>query len=188
MTSKEEMRKTLENTLSKYKNNKEKVPAADLAGKYKAAFDKLKTQLKDATNDYLIQITIADFKILERDGDEVIKQFQRVIDDFEAGKKAGRAIFKNYSIQELERIGAELKAKLNEAWIPYFHKHTCLYITEPCLQDPPETPAIYNDLIDQFYDLEAERWETREKPKGEAILMFISDRKEGDSGSNSKAV
>lgn len=180
MTSKEEMRKTLENTLSKYKNNKEKVPAADLAGKYRQAFDKLKTQLKDATNDYLIQITVADFQILERDGDEVIKQFQRVIDDFEAGKKAGRAIFKNYSIQELERIGAELKAKLNEAWIPYFHKHTCLYITEPCFADPPQTPAIYNDLVDKFFNLETNEWEQREKPEGQAVLMFIADKKEDD--------
>lgn len=188
METEHELRKTLENTLSKYRTNKEKVSPEDLARRYKIAFDKLKEQLRGLTKDYLLQITIADFKILERDGDEVIKEFQRCIDEYDAGKKAGRAIFKNYSIQELEQVGAELKERLNQIWVAYFHKHTCLYITEPCLQDPPETPAIYNDLIDQFYDLEAERWETREKPKGEAILMFISDRKEGDSGSNSKAV
>ena len=176
----QELRKTLENTLSKYRTNKEKVSPEDLAGRYKIAFDKLKEQLRGLTKDYLIQIAVADFKILERDGDEVIKEFQRCIDEYGAGKKAGRAIFKNYSIQELEQVGAELKERLNQIWVAYFHKHTCLYITEPCLQDPPETPAIYNDLVDKFWNEEKKDWEDRPKPEEPAVLMFISRKEEGN--------
>ena len=178
MATEQEIRKNLETTLSKYRTNKEKVSPEDLAGRYKIAFDKLKDQLKGLTSDYLMQITMADFRILQSDSDGVIQGFQNCIDNFGTGKKAGRAIFKNYSIQELERIGAELKAELEKIYKPYFDKHTCLYITEPCFADPPQTPAIYNDLIDQFYDLEAEKWETREKPEGGAVLMFIGRKEE----------
>lgn len=178
METEQELRKTLENTLSKYRINKEKVPPEDLAGKYKIAFEKLGNQLRRLAKEYLIQISMSDLKILERDGDEVIKEFQRCIDECDAEKKAGRAIFKNYSIQELEQVGAELKEKLNPIWMSYFHKHTCLYITEPCLQDPPETPAIYNDLVDKFWNEEKKDWEDRPKPEEPAVLMFISDKKE----------
>lgn len=179
METEQELKKTLENTLSKYRANKEKVSPEDLAGRYKIAFDKLKEQLRKLTEDYLMQIALSDFKVLEKDGDEVIKEFQRCIDEYGAGKKAGKAIFKNYSIQELEQIGTELWEKLNQIWTPYFHKHTCLYITVPCLQDPPETPAVYNDLVDKFWNEETRDWEDRPRPEEPAMLMFISDKKEG---------
>ena len=180
MEAGQNLRETLENTLAKYKINREKVPLAELEGRYKKSYDKLKEELKQLTNDYLLEISVKGFKIGD-DADELIEQMQKRIHDSEIGKRAGTAIFKNYSLSELEAIGAEVKQMLTELYNPYFDRHCCLYIRPENL-DPenPKTPWVYNDLIDKFWSFDRECWETRPKPEGGAALMFIRP-KEGET-------
>ena len=157
MEAGQNLRETLENTLAKYKINREKVPLAELEGRYKKSYDKLKEELKQLTNDYLLEISVKGFKIGD-DADELIEQMQKRIHDSEIGKRAG-----------------------TELYNPYFDRHCCLYIRPENL-DPenPKTPWVYNDLIDKFWSFDRECWETRPKPEGGAALMFIRP-KEGET-------
>ncbi len=177
MPSNEEIRASLENSVLKLKVNREKVPLADLQTKYKKSYDKLIDEIKELTKEYLTRLAVDGFKISSEDGDEVIAEFQKLAD--EVGRKASEAVFKSYSVSELEAVAGDLKKRFEEVYTPYFNKHCCLWITEENLNpDNPKAPWIYNDLIDMFWSFDYNRWEKRKKPEGEAAFMYIHAKKE----------
>ena len=57
--------KKLTITLEKYRKNKTMVSPADLAGKYKAPFEKLKKQLNDEVAEYMILYSLTDLPLMQ---------------------------------------------------------------------------------------------------------------------------
>ena len=150
-------------TLEKYKKNKTLIPPADLAGNYKVPFEKLQNQLKEELNQYLIAY-IADGLTYCQDDlgyfQEFTEAINRIISESEIGKRVGRAALKEFDLEQVTRIAEELRIRVyEEAWVPYFQRHICLYLTEGCLAEGnPQRPRIYNSLVDRFWDEEKEEW------------------------------
>lgn len=163
MDKAEEIEKSLAITLEKYRKNKTLVPAADLAGKYKVPFEKLKAQLKEELETYLTWYSLQGLAIA-KDEEVSLKEFEeavnRILSDPDIGKRAGKAAFKEFDIQQIKQIAEELRNKIyNEAWVPYFHKHTGLYVTAESFNlINPQSPRIYNYLVDKFWNEETGEW------------------------------
>lgn len=178
MEKAQEALKTLESTLEKYRLNKTKVSPADLEGKYKVSFQKLKQKLKGEVEAYLKEYCLSGFRILGSDSGELVAAINRSFQDGQIGKRAGRAVFRNFSIDEVQEIAREQRQKVQELYAGYFNQHICLYADEPCWDEKaPRNPFIYNDLVDKFWDEDAGEWISREKPPGAAILIFIKQRR-----------
>ena len=131
-----EIEKSLAETLEKYRKNKTLVPAADLAGRYKVPFEKLKAQLKDELQTYLTLYALHGL-VGRKDDEGHLKEFEdtvnRIFSESDIGKRAGRAAFNEFDLQQIKQIAEELRIRIyNEAWVPYFHKHTGLYVTAEC--------------------------------------------------------
>lgn len=166
--------KTAELTLKKYKKNKTLVPEADLRGKYKIPFQKLKHQLADELIEYLKAYCLSDLLIREPK-DKLVERINQSFIQDNIGKRVGRAAFKDFDIEEVKRVAEEWKSTVYWIWTEYFNEHTCVYTYGQCYaEDDPGTPLIYNDLVDKFWDEDTKRWIVREKPPGDAILIFIS--------------
>lgn len=174
MENLDEALKTLGLTLEKYRKNKTMVSPADLEGKYKIPFQKLKQQLKSELEAYLKAFCLEDIVIRADDGEEIIKAINKAFKDNGIERRVGRAAFKNFDLTEVVEIAKEHKERLWQIYAPYFHKHDCLYVAGCCFQeDNPQTPLIYNDLVDKFYNEDTEEWIKKEKPPGDAILIFL---------------
>lgn len=170
----QEILKALESTMKKYHVNKTKVPAADLEGKYRISFQKLKGRLKAEAEAYLEAYCLSGFLALKSDSGELVAAIERSIRENQIPKRAGRAVFKDFSLQELQEIAREQRERNQGLYRTYFNRHICLYAAGPSWdQDDPQTPLIYNDIVDKFYDEAAGGWISREKPTWAAILIFI---------------
>lgn len=177
MEKAQEILKTLESTMKKYHANKTKVSAADLAGKYKVSFRKLKHQLKTEAEAYLEAYCLSGFPILAGDSGELVAAIEQSIRENKTSKRAGRAVFTNFSLQELQLIAMEQRQRIQELYTAYFNRHICLYAAGPSWNpDNPQPPLIYNDLADKFWDDGAGEWVSRDKPLGDAILIFIKPK------------
>lgn len=177
MEKAQEALKTLESTLEKYRLNKTRVSPADLEGRYKVSFQKLKEKLKAETESYLSAYCLSGFRILQSDSGELIAAIDRSFKESRIGKRAGRAVFKDFSLQELQEIAREQRQRVQELYAEYFNRHTCLYADGPCWDESnPRNPLIYNDLVDKFWDDGAGEWISREKPPGDAVLIFIQPK------------
>lgn len=162
--------------LEKYKKNKELVPEKDLQGKYKVPFEKLKRQIADELESYLIEYCVAGLPI-KNDDRELIEKINQIFVQECAGKRIGTAVFRDFDLETVKKIAKEIQEKIYRVWSYYFSRHTCLYITEPCLKvENPESPLIYNDLVDKFWNEDTKEWIDRDKPPGKAVLMFISEK------------
>lgn len=163
MEKAEEIEKNLAITLEKYRKNKTLVPAADLAGKYKGPFEKLKAQLKEELETYLTFYALQGL-IGRRDDEGYFAEFEetvnRIFKESDIGKRAGQAAFNEYDLDKVKQLAGELKTRIyDEAWVPYFNKHICLYMTPECFNaENPQTPKIYNRLVDKFWSEEAGGW------------------------------
>lgn len=162
----EKAAKILENTvvlLDKYKKNKTFVSSADLAGRYKEPFQKLKRQLADSLSEYLRTYSTEQLIIAKDDGghfEEFVAAVNRIFSECDMGKRVGKAAFKEFDLEKVKQLAEELRSKVyEEAWVPYFHKHTGLYLTEECLAEHnPQPPRIYNSLVDMFWSEETKEW------------------------------
>ena len=160
----EKSAKILENTaivLEKYKKNKTLVSPEDLVGKYKVPFQKLKAQLKEDLEAYLMAYSLENLILVQ---DEYLEEFvaavNRIFSDTGMGRRIGMAAFREFDLEKVKYLAEELRGRIyNEAWVPYFQKHICLYITEGCLaEDNPQSPRIYNSLVDMFWNEEKSEW------------------------------
>lgn len=149
--------------LEKYKKNKTLVSPADLAGKYKVPFEQLKAQLKETLETYLRVYSLEQL-VFTTDNQGYLEKFaetvNRIFSESGMGKRVGRAALKEFDLEQVKRLAEELRVRIyNEAWVPYFQKHTCLYLTEECLADNnPQPPRIYNNLVDKFWNEEIDEW------------------------------
>lgn len=111
MQAEQEALKTLRLTLAKYRANKEKVSPKDLETKYKKAFASLKQQLKEETETYLTIIMLQNMRILDDNTHETLDALLSDMNLHQIGKRAGRAVFKNYNLDELRQIGLEQRER-----------------------------------------------------------------------------
>ena len=168
-------------TLEKYRKNKTLVPPEELAGKYKKPFEKLKQQLKEELEDYLRLFILDGLQIRNDDeGQRIIAEINQAFKEAQIGKRVGRAAFREFDLEKIKRIAEEHRQRVMGIYKAYFDRHTCLYAAGPSWDpDNPQPPLIYNDIVDKFYDEAAGGWISKEKPPGAAILIFISEKKEG---------
>lgn len=183
MENAEKALKTLEETLVKYKKNKTMVPEEDLKGKYKVPFEKLKCKLKNELEKFLKEYILSGL-IVKSDTDKVINKIDEVITNECVGKRIRKAAFQHYDLEEVKQIAEECRKKVLVVWQQYFNEHVCLYIYGQCFHDTkPDNPLIYNDLVDKFYCEDTGSWIDREKPPGDAFLLYISGKEKTDAGS-----
>ena len=112
MISEREALEKLTATTKKYRANKENIDPRELETKYAAAFQKLRAQLKKEAEDYMF---IATLKGLYSRSDHTDETIDALISDMKAqeiSKKVGRAVFKNYDIEEVKEI-CEAQRKRN---------------------------------------------------------------------------
>ena len=167
-------------TLDKYKKNKTLVSPEDLAGKYRVPFENLKNQLKKELQEFLKTYSLEQLELIE--GDELrefVAAAERIFKTTDLGKRAGRAAFQEFDITKVKQCAEELRIRIhNEAWLPYFHKFTCLYATPECfVPDNPQTPRIYNSLVDKFWDEDIKEWISDEGDKVPAALIYFQEGK-----------
>lgn len=166
-------------TLEKYRKNKTLVAPEDLKGKYKVPFQKLKHQLAEELEEYLRQYCFAGLPV--KKDDPVVEKIQKSFDDNQIGKRVGQAAFRRFDLEEIKKIAAEWRREVVEIWTEYFNEHVCLYTWGQCYaEESTAIPLIYNDLVDKFWDEATGEWIDREKPPGDAILIFI--KKEQSDG------
>lgn len=184
-----EKAESIEVLLARLKLNKEKVSLEVLKKKYKAGYEKLTEQIKEQAIEIIRPIAteppewLKDCKIKQEYMDELVAAFDKVYEAEGCAKKIGTALYKHYSIEEARKIAEEINQQYREEILKIFHQKTCLYAAGPCwVEDNPETPLIYNDLVDKFWSEETGEWITREKPSGDAILIFIKGDKPKEGG------
>lgn len=150
-----------------------------MAGKYKKPFEKLKQQLKEELEEYLRLFALDGLQFRDDDeGRQLVDEINRAFREGQIGKRVGRAAFREFDLEKIKQIAQEHRQKVEGIYKAYFDRHTCLYAAGPCwAEDNPETPLIYNDLVDKFWSEETGEWITREKPPGDAILIFIKGDK-----------
>lgn len=177
----EKTTKTLEKIallLEKYKKNKTLVSPEDLEGRYKVPFQKLKAELKEELEEYLKDYTLEQLELntnfqeyLDKFADDV----NQIFADAGIGKRIGRAVFKDFDLEQVRQLAEELRIKVyNEAWVPFFQKHICLYATKECLaEENPQKPRIYNSLVDKFWDEETREWIKDETAKKPTTMIYI---------------
>lgn len=168
-------------TLEKYRKNKTLVPPEELAGKYKKPFEKLKQQLKEELEEYLKLFILDELQIWDNEeGQQFIDEINQAFKERQVGKRVGRAAFREFDLEKIKQIAQEHRQRIEKIYKAYFDCHTCLYAAGPSWDpDNPQPPLIYNDIVDKFYDEAAGGWISKEKPPGAAILIFISEKKEG---------
>ncbi|MCM1219490.1 MAG: hypothetical protein NC548_33845 [Lachnospiraceae bacterium] len=178
-----EKAKNIEALLARLKLNKEKVPLDVLKTKYKAGYEKLTGQIKEQAIALIMPIAtrrpewLEDCEIKAEYAKEITEAFNGLYEAGGYAKKIGTALYKHYSIEEALKIAEEINQKYREELLKIFHQKTCLYAAGPCWAEDPEVPLIYNDLVDKFWSEESGEWITREKPPGDAILIFIKGDK-----------
>lgn len=168
-------------TLGKYKKNKTLVSPEDLAGKYKVPFEKLKSQLRKELSDYLTVYSLEQLPL--RDG-EALKEFaatvERIFKTTDVGRQVGHAAFKEFDIEKVKQCAEALRIRIhNEAWISYFDKFNCLYVTKECLiAENPQSPRIYNSLVDKFWDENIKEWISDEAVNNPVFLIYFQEGKQ----------
>lgn len=150
-----------------------------MAGKYKKSFEKLKQQLKEELEEYLRLFVLDGLQVRNDDeGQQVIAEINQAFKEAQIGRQVGRAAFREFDLEKIKRIAEEHRRKVGGIYKAYFDRHTCLYAAGPSWDpDNPQPPLIYNDLVDKFWSEETGGWITREKPPGDAILIFIKGDK-----------
>ena len=141
----------------------------------------MKQQLKAELEEYLRLFILDGLKIIDDDeGSQIVDQINQAWKESEVGRRIGRAAFREFDLEKIKQIAQEHRQRVEEIYKAYFDRHTCLYAAGPSWDpDNPQPPLIYNDIVDKFYDEAAGGWISKEKPPGAAILIFISEKKEG---------
>lgn len=180
MEKADEALKKAERSLERYRKNKTMVHPEELEGKYKKPFEKLKKQLKEELEEYLRFFVLDGLQIRnDEEGRQVIAEINLAFKEMKIGKRVRRAAFKDFDLGKIMMIAQEYRQIVELIYKAYFDRHTCLYVPA-CSWDPdnPKPPLIYNDIVDKFWDDETNKWLDRERPPGDAILIFIENIRE----------
>lgn len=164
-------------TLEKYRKNKTMVPPDQLAGKYKAPFEKLKAQLKAELEAYLKEHSLEGLQVKADDKEhfepfaEAVKQ---IFSDAGMIRQIGKAAYEEYDLNKVKQLSEQLRSRVyTEAYAPYLQNYTCLYATEACFnEDNPQSPRIYNSLVDKFWDERTGKWISDKAAEAPVVMIY----------------
>lgn len=164
--------------VQKKKNNDEKVPKELLKTKYKKAYEELKDKIKVVADTLIIE-KLAEGIVIQNDGAgiRIMEQIQELIKqkkNMGIGKKLGKALMEEYSVDKYLQIVENLRIQILNLWIPYWQEHCCFYISEH-LQENEPLPRIYNELTRKFLiDDEKNIWEEHSEWETENRIIITA--------------
>lgn len=133
----------LEKLLNTLKVNREKVPLKILKTKYKKGYEELCRNISNTASDYVKQLTLYGIRIHKDYLDEGIAIVETAIQESGLLKEISKAAFCKQSITEVTNLALKLRGVIVEALEPFYGKHTGLYITPECLENPDTPPEFY---------------------------------------------
>lgn len=108
--------------------NKQNVSSYDLKTKYKKAYMQLISNIKNTAECIAMQEIFQDIVVFKQDGDSLIRQFQKIIDDKSVMSKISESLFKNYDVSEFMSYVQKLRNRILRVYRVYKRNHVCLEI------------------------------------------------------------
>lgn len=125
------------------KNNRDKVPLPILKSKYKKGYDELCQKISQTATAYVKQISLHNIRIHQDYLDEGVFVINSAITESGLLKELSKAAFCRQDIEEFTQLAFMLREKITAALEPFYEKHTGLYITAECLENPDILPKLY---------------------------------------------
>lgn len=164
----------LKKSVERLRKNRKNVPLETLKTKYKTAYEELLTRIRDQATEILNRETMNGIRIRKADKD-VLDQIQAAVDEGEFAKEAGKALFKDFSVDKFVEIVENARAAAMTVWIPYWQNFCCVYAAPECFEEPFPQPKIYNELTDEFLvDEEKNLWEKRPEWKSDQATIITA--------------
>lgn len=149
MTDIKDMESSLQKLLSTLKINREKVPLETLKSVYRIPYEELKAQIKEQVQTFVLHIACHHLLINPKYPlDEQTAVVQSVVDQSCIPKEISHSLSKDYDVQKIYQLALRLRQEIENALWPYIDQETCL-VTD--LENPDQTPVIYNALMKQIY-------------------------------------
>ena len=169
---KNELRTALEGHLDTLKRNLAVVSLEELKTKYKKPFEELQHNISTTATAYVKQATLEGLRIRSDFLDEALPIIQDAIAQSGLLRQISEAAFRKQDIDEFDRLALELKGQIDQALVPFHHKHTRLYMekTPPGVQ--PKAAEFYNEATGCIWRDGA--W-TPMKVGDTAVLLPIQD-------------
>lgn len=169
---KNELRTALEGHLDTLKRNLAVVSLDELKTKYRKPFEELQHDISTTATAYVKQATLEGLRIRSDFLEEALPIIQSTIDQSGLLHQISEAAFRKQDIDEFDRLALELKVQIDEALVPFHHKHTRLYMekTPPGVQ--PKAAEFYNEATGCIWRDGA--W-TPMKVGSTAVLLPIRD-------------
>ena len=139
----EHLKDELSALLVTLKNNRDKVPLPVLKTKYKKGYGELCQKISRTASDYAKQISLYDIRVHQNYLDEGVLVINNAITESGLLKELSKAAFCRQDIEEFTRLAFLLREKITVALEPFYGKHTGLYITAKCLENPDILPELY---------------------------------------------
>lgn len=133
----------LEKLLNTLKTNRDKVPLNILKTKYKKGYEELRRNIRNTTTEYVKQVALHGIRIHKDYVDECIAIIDKSLQESELLKEISKAAFCKQSITEITTLALKLRKTILEALDPFYGRHTFLYITPECLEEPDKLPEFY---------------------------------------------
>lgn len=167
-----ELRAALEGHLDTLKRNLAVVSLDELKAKYRKPFEELQHNISATATAYVKQATLEGLRIRSDFLDEALPIIQSTIDQSGLLHQISEAAFLKQDIDEFDRLALELKGQIDQALVPFHHKHTRLYMekTPPGVQ--PKAAEFYNEATGCIWRDGA--W-TPMKVGSTAVLLPIQD-------------
>lgn len=167
-----ELRAALEGHLDTLKRNLAVVSLEELKTKYRKPFEELQHNISTTATAYVKQATLEGLRIRSDFLDEALPIIQSTIDQSGLLHQISEAAFRKQDIDEFDRLALELKGQIDQALVPFHHKHTRLYMekTPPGIQ--PKAAEFYNEATGCIWRDGA--W-TPMKVGSTAVLLPIQD-------------
>lgn len=137
------LKQELEKLLQTLKNNKDKVPLEVLKTKYKTGYDALCKNISHTASEYAKQVSLHGIRIHKDYLEEGVSIINKSIEESGLLKELSKAAFLRQDIAEFTNLAEKLRSIILEALKPFYEKHTGLYITAECLENPDILPEIY---------------------------------------------
>ncbi len=133
----------LEKLLNTLKTNRDKVPLKILKTKYKKGYEELCVNICNTASDYVKQVALNGIRIHKEYLDEGIAIIDKSLQESELLKEISKAAFCKQNITEVTNLAFKLRKTILEALDPFYGRHTGLYITPECLENPDMFPEFY---------------------------------------------
>lgn len=139
----QDLKPELEKLLQTLKNNRDKVPLQVLKSKYKTGYDALCKKISHTASEYAKQVSLHDIRIHKDYLEEGVSIINQSIEASGLLKELSKAAFLRQDITEFTSLAEKLRGIILESLDPFYGKHTGLYLTAECLENPEILPEIY---------------------------------------------